>query len=128
MKAEIEKEKALREVYERKLEAKERALREMESRPAAVSEAPVEAPKAPVSELADAKDDSFTIELRPLRRVVDENQLSIDTAEEEKTETAPEKEEPKPITHSDDKDIENQKKKAQKRVRSMFDLITFDNV
>ena len=37
-------------------------------------------------------------------------------------------EEPKPITHSEDKDIENQKKKAQKRVRSMFDLITFDNV
>ena len=88
-----------------------------------------------MTELADSKDDSFEIEMKPLRRpAMDENQLQMDIeGKEEKP--AEEKKEPaediptlKPLTHSGDKNVENEKKKAQKRVRSMFDLITFDNV
>lgn len=118
--AEVEKEKALREVYERKLEAKERTIRELQAKKGET----VEAPKTPVTELADTTDDSFAIAMKPLRRPVDENQITIDSAEQP---TAP-VEEVKPLTASDDKTVENEKKKAQKRVRSMFDLITFDNV
>ena len=69
-----------------------------------------------------------TVSLKAIRRPVDENQLTIDSAEGS---TAPEEkpaDEVKPLTASDDKQIENEKKKAQKRVRSMFDLITFENV
>ncbi len=74
--------------------------------------------KAPVSELADSVDSSFEIEMKPLRKQVDENQLTIDT----KPAAEPEK------NLSDAATMEKEKQKAQKRVRSMFDLITFDNV
>ena len=122
--AEVEKEKALREVYERKLEAKDRTIRELENKKGEVTEAA----KTPVTELADTADDSFAISIKPLRRPVDENQITIDSPEQEEPIAAAPVEEVKPLTASDDKQIENEKKKAQKRVRSMFDMITFDNV
>lgn len=95
----------------------------------AVEEAPAEeAPleevheKRPVAAIAEDVEDSFEIEMKPLRRgsTVDENQLTIDSQldGEEKPAAKPEE---KPS-------VEKEKQKAQKRVRSMFDLITFDNV
>ncbi len=71
----------------------------------------------PVGELA--AETAPEIELKPLRSQVDENQLTI--ADAEKT-AEPEKD------LSDAGTMEKEKQKAQKRVRSMFDLITFDNV
>ncbi len=78
---------------------------EMEGR-ATEPEIPEEETKAPVAAIADETEEP-AIELQPLRPTDD--QLSFDI----------EKEEPS---------IEKEKQKAQKRVRSMFDLITFDNV
>lgn len=76
--------------------------------------------KRPVAAIAENVEESFEIEMKPLRRGnVDENQLTIDS-QLEGEETAPVKAE-KPS-------VEKEKQKAQKRVRSMFDLITFDNV
>lgn len=95
----------------------------------AVEEAPVEEPaleevheKRPVAAIAEDVEDSFEIEMKPLRRgsTVDENQLTIDSQldGEEKPAAKPE----------EMPSVEKEKQKAQKRVRSMFDLITFDNV
>jgi hypothetical protein len=63
---------------------------------------------------------------------VDENQLTIDSFA---VETEPEKAEETPVEVAPvvekvekAKNHEKEKQKAQKRVRSMFDLITFDNV
>ena len=95
----------------------------------AVEEAPVEeapateAPaveevheKRPVAAIAESVEDSFEIEMKPLRRSnVDENQLTIDSQLDGD----------KPAEKTS---VEKEKQKAQKRVRSMFDLITFDNV
>ena len=95
----------------------------------AVEEAPakeapaVEAPvveevheKRPVAAIAESVEDSFEIEMKPLRRGnVDENQLTIDSQLDGD----------KPAEKTS---VEKEKQKAQKRVRSMFDLITFDNV
>ena len=88
-----------------------------------VEDTPVE--KTPVAEIADSSLEGFEIEMKPLRTPVDENQLTIDfvpsaepAAPEKKAEAAP----------AEKKNIEKEKQKAQKRVRSMFDLITFDNV
>lgn len=96
---------------------------------APAEEAPLEEPaleevheKRPVAAIAEDVEDSFEIEMKPLRRgsTVDENQLTIDSQldGEEKPAAKPEE---KPS-------VEKEKQKAQKRVRSMFDLITFDNV
>ena len=79
-----------------------------------VEEAPVEeAPKTPVTAILEGVEEPPVIELKPLRPAPDEDQLSFDI-EEKKAEEKPA--------------IEKEKQKAQKRVRSMFDLITFDNV
>ena len=72
-----------------------------------------EAPKTPVAAILDGVEEPPVIELKPLRPAPDEDQLSFDI-EEKKAEEKPA--------------IEKEKQKAQKRVRSMFDLITFDNV
>lgn len=85
-------------------------------------------PKPPVTELADSTVADLGIEMKPLRTRIDENQLTIDIApanEEKPEEKAEEKPEEKADTAAN---IEKEKQKAQKRVRSMFDLITFDNV
>ncbi len=83
-----------------------------EEAPAAeIAEVIDEAPKAPVAAIADETDEP-AIELKPLRSN-DGDQLAFDLDK---------KEEDKKAT------IEKEKQKAQKRVRSMFDLITFDNV
>ena len=87
-------------------------------------EAPVVEPvveKRPVAAIADNVEESFEIEMKPLRRGnVDENQLTIDSQlDGEVKASAPATEKPS---------VEKEKQKAQKRVRSMFDLITFDNV
>ena len=82
------------------------------------------AEKEPVAELAEASLETFEIEMKPLRKPVDENQLTIDSVPEEKK--VQEKIEENNLL--DTKTLEKEKQKAQKRVRSMFDLITFDNV
>ena len=115
--AEVEKEQALREVYERKLEAKERTLRELEGKKPAAAE-----------KSSEDSDDLPAVSLKAIRHSVDENQLTIDSAESASAAEEKPSDEVKPLTASDDKQIENEKKKAQKRVRSMFDLITFENV
>ncbi len=74
-----------------------------------VAEVVEEAPKAPVTAIADETEEP-TIELQPLRPAADAEQLSFD------------------IEKKEEASIEKEKQKAQKRVRSMFDLITFDNV
>lgn len=80
-----------------------------------IEEAPAEeAPKTPVAAILEGVEEPPVIELKPLRPAPDEDQLSFDIEEK--------KEETKPAA------IEKEKQKAQKRVRSMFDLITFDNV
>ena len=77
--------------------------------------APVEeAPKTPVAAILEGVEEPPVIELKPLRPAPDEDQLTFDIEEK--------KVEEKPAT------MEKEKQKAQKRVRSMFDLITFDNV
>ena len=78
----------------------------------------------PVTELADSTVADLGIEMKPLRTRVDENQLTIDLAPAEE---APIEEKPEEKAESS-LNIEKEKQKAQKRVRSMFDLITFDNV
>ena len=83
-----------------------------------VASAEEEAPKTPVAAILEGAEEPPVIELKPLRPAPDEDQLSFDI-EEKKEE---EKEEEKTVA------IEKEKQKAQKRVRSMFDLITFDNV
>ena len=81
-------------------------------------------PKPPVTELADSTVADLGIEMKPLRTRVDENQLTIDIAPEAEAEPEQKPEDKADSTLS----IEKEKQKAQKRVRSMFDLITFDNV
>lgn len=77
--------------------------------------------KRPVAAIAENVEESFEIEMKPLRRGnIDENQLTIDS-QLDGDDKAPAKAEEKPS-------VEKEKQKAQKRVRSMFDLITFDNV
>lgn len=86
-------------------------------------EAPVEEvhEKRPVAAIAENVEEAFEIEMKPLRRGnVDENQLTIDS-QFDGEDKVPEKKAEKPS-------VEKEKQKAQKRVRSMFDLITFDNV
>ena len=79
------------------------------------SEEPV---KRPVAEIADNIIDSFELDMKPLRRGnIDENQLTIDSELKDG--------EDKPAEQNS---VEKEKQKAHKRVRSMFDLITFDNV
>lgn len=76
------------------------------------------ADKRPVSAIAENVEEAFEIEMRPLRRNnAEENQLTIDSRDDEQAEKADEK-----------PSMEKEKQKAQKRVRSMFDLISFDNV
>ena len=77
--------------------------------------------KRPVAAIAESVEDAFEIEMKPLRRGsgVDENQLTIDSQLGD--DVAPAAPATKPS-------VEKEKQKAQKRVRSMFDLITFDNV
>ena len=84
---------------------------------AEVAEEKAEEPaKRPVAEIADNIVDAFELDMKPLRRGnVDENQLTIDS---ELTEEKP----------AEKTNVEKEKQKAHKRVRSMFDLITFDNV
>lgn len=92
-------------------------------------EAPAE--KAPIAEIADSSLEAFEIELKPLRTPVDENQLTIDSVPAEKPAEKPEEKPaqmPEASKFADGKTLEKEKQKAQKRVRSMFDLITFDNV
>ena len=79
-----------------------------------VASAEEEAPKTPVAAILEGAEEPPVIELKPLRPAPDEDQLSFDIEEK--------KEEEKTVA------IEKEKQKAQKRVRSMFDLITFDNV
>ena len=79
-------------------------------------EKPEEPAKRPVAEIADNIVDSFELDMKPLRRSnVDDNQLTIDS------ELGGE-------DNSEKTNVEKEKQKAHKRVRSMFDLITFDNV
>ena len=84
---------------------------------AEVAEEKAEEPaKRPVAEIADNIVDAFELDMKPLRRGnVDENQLTIDS---DLTEEKP----------AEKTNVEKEKQKAHKRVRSMFDLITFDNV
>ncbi len=93
--------------------------------PTPVAEQPTAEPevaeKTPVSELADELAAPFEVEMKPLRSNVDENQLTIEGAIAEKKDEGEK-------NLSDAKVMEKEKQKAQKRVRSMFDLITFDNV
>ena len=82
----------------------------------AAEEKTEEPAKRPVAEIADNIVDAFELDMKPLRRGnLDENQLTIDS---ELTEDKP----------SEKTNVEKEKQKAHKRVRSMFDLITFDNV
>ena len=100
---------------------------EVEEKAEAETETAAE-PKPPVTELADSTVADLGIEMKPLRTRIDENQLTIDIApegEEKPEEKVEEKVEEKADTAAN---IEKEKQKAQKRVRSMFDLITFDNV
>lgn len=91
-------------------------------------EAPVSEPvvqeiveKRPVAAIAENVEESFEIEMKPLRRGnVDENQLTIDSQLDG--------EDKAPEMPAEKSSVEKEKQKAQKRVRSMFDLITFDNV
>ena len=75
--------------------------------------------KRPVAAIAESVEDAFEIEMKPLRRGsgIDENQLTIDSQLGDDAAEASAK-----------PSVEKEKQKAQKRVRSMFDLITFDNV
>ena len=84
---------------------------------AEVAEEKAEEPaKRPVAEIADNIVDAFELDMKPLRRGnVDENQLTIDS---DLTEEKP----------AEKTNVEKEKQKAHKRVRSMFDLITSDNV
>ena len=77
--------------------------------------------KRPVAAIAENVEESFEIEMKPLRRAnVDENQLTIDSQLDGEENT--------PAKIEGKTSVEKEKQKAQKRVRSMFDLITFDNV
>lgn len=81
-----------------------------------------ETEKRPVAAIADNIEDAFELDMKPLRRgTVDGNQLTIDSQLEDVAEPPAEKAEEKSA-------VEKEKQKAHKRVRSMFDLITFDNV
>ncbi len=74
--------------------------------------------KRPVAAIADNIEDAFELDMKPLRRGnIDGNQLTIDSQLEDSAEK------PEETTS-----VEKEKQKAHKRVRSMFDLITFDNV
>lgn len=74
--------------------------------------------KRPVAAIADNIEDAFELDMKPLRRGnIDGNQLTIDSQLENSAEK------PEETTS-----VEKEKQKAHKRVRSMFDLITFDNV
>ncbi len=84
--------------------------------------------KPPVTELADSTVADLHIEMKPLRPRVDENQLTIDIAPETEAEKEEKPEEKAQEKAESSLSIEKEKQKAQKRVRSMFDLITFDNV
>ena len=87
-----------------------------------VAEAHAEPEKRPVAAIADNIEEAFELDMKPLRRGnVDENQLTIDSALGEGENKPEEKAEGKTT-------VEKEKQKAHKRVRSMFDLITFDNV
>lgn len=77
--------------------------------------------KRPVAAIAENVEESFEIEMKPLRRAnIDENQLTIDSQLDGEENT--------PAKNEGKTSVEKEKQKAQKRVRSMFDLITFDNV
>lgn len=104
-------EEAVEEVAEEAAaEAVEEAVEEI------VVEKAEEPVKRPVAEIADNIIDSFELDMKPLRRgSVDENQLTIDSELTEDGATGK-------------SSVEKEKQKAHKRVRSMFDLITFDNV
>ncbi len=80
-----------------------------------------EVEKRPVAAIADDIEEDFEMEMKPLRRGSSE---SVVASEPEK------KEEEKPEDKADEgkPTVEQEKQKAHKRVRSMFDLITFDNV
>ena len=85
------------------------------------TETPAEPEKRPVAAIADNIEEVFELDMKPLRRgSVDENQLTIDSelGGEDKPEEKP----------AEKTTVEKEKQKAHKRVRSMFDLITFDNV
>ena len=74
--------------------------------------------KRPVAAIADNIEEAFELDMKPLRRGnIDGNQLTIDSQLEDSAEK------PEETTS-----VEKEKQKAHKRVRSMFDLITFDNV
>jgi chromosome segregation ATPase len=101
-------------------EATEEVAEEVTEEKAEQTEAEASEPKPPVTELADSTVADLGIEMKPLRTRVDENQLTIDLAPAEET--------PSEEKAESSLNIEKEKQKAQKRVRSMFDLITFDNV
>lgn len=90
----------------------------------APAEAPAEAKVEPVKDLADKAYAPAEITMKPLRSNVDSNQLSFDMDKKEAEAPA----EAPVVDLTDEKTMENEKQKAQKRVRSMFDLINFDNV
>ncbi len=96
------------EIVELPEEPAQEAVEEVAEAPAEVIE---EAPKAPVAAIADETEEP-AIELQPLRPAADD-QLAFDLEKQEEDKQT---------------SIEKEKQKAQKRVRSMFDLITFDNV